>query len=400
MDTPSTILQSLILPSFTDELINIRRELHQIPEPGFAEAETSRFIAETLTKCNIPCRTGIAKTGIIAEIPANDPQHKPTIALRADIDALPLEERTGLPFSSKHPGYFHACGHDIHATCLIGALILLNEHKYELPVNVRAIFQPAEETLPGGASAMIAEGALENPKVSAIFGLHCDPYIPTGTIAVKPGPMMAATARFFIRIIGKGGHAARPFHCIDPIPVAAQVITALQTVPSRMIDPLKPCVVSVTKINAGTAENIIPQEAVLPGTARALDPETAELIPKKIESLIKGIVSSYGAEYEFQYKYGAPVLVNDEKMTRFVQAVAKNILGGDAVLPFDATFGGEDFAEYLKIVPGCFFRLGCLKKGTEPIPLHNETFSPDETALPYGAAILTELALQFDKIIH
>jgi amidohydrolase len=397
MDTPLTILQSLTSSSFKDELIHIRRELHQIPEPGFKEFKTSQFIANILQKLGISSRTGIAQTGIIAEIQASkNPDQKKTIALRADIDALPLEERTGLPFSSKHPGYFHACGHDMHVAGLIGALILLNERKDNLPVNVRAIFQPAEETLPGGASAMIAEGALENPEVSAIFGLHCDPYIPTGTIAVKAGPMMAATARFTIRIIGKGGHAARPFNCIDPIPIAAQVITALQTIPSRMIDPLKPCVFSVTKINAGTANNIIPQEAVFSGTARTLDAETAEEIPIKIETIIRGIVSAFGAEYQFDYKRGAPVLVNDAQMTVYVQTVARNLLGDDIVRGFESTFGGEDFAEYLKIVPGCFFRLGCLKEGSESIQLHNEKFNPDEQALIYGSALLAELAMRFE----
>jgi len=397
MDTPLTNLQLLTSSSLKDELIHIRRELHQIPEPGFKEFKTSQFIATILQKLGISSRTGIAQTGIVAEIQASkNPDQKKTIALRADMDALPLEECTGLPFSSKHPGYFHACGHDMHIAGLIGALILLNERKDDLPVNVRAIFQPAEETLPGGASAMIAEGVLENPKVSAIFGLHCDPYIPTGTIAVKAGPMMAATARFTIRIIGKGGHAARPFHSIDPIPITAQVIMALQTIPSRMIDPLKPCVLSVTKINAGTAENIIPQEAVISGTARTLDAETAEEIPIKMETIIRGIVSAYGAQYQLEYRRGAPVLVNDARMTDYVRSVARHLLGEDSVGEFESTFGGEDFAEYLKIIPGCFFRLGCLQEGKTTVPLHNEAFIPDEQALIYGSALLAELALRFE----
>ena len=378
-----------------NEFTRIRRELHQIPEPGFEEVKTSGFLAGLLQEWNIPFRQGVAGTGIIASIEA-DPSKK-TVALRADMDALPLDEKTGLAFCSKHTGFFHACGHDMHMTCLLGAIMLLNERKNDLPVNVKAIFQPAEEKLPGGAAAVIKDGALSSPVVDAIFGLHVEPFLQTGKIAVKSGPIMAATAAFKIRIIGKGGHAAKPFKCVDPIPAAAQIITSIQAISSRMIDPLAPAVISVTKVHAGTAFNIITGEAVLEGTARALDKTTADLIPERMERLIKGIVSGYGGDYRFEYTPGSAVLVNDEAMTKHVHEVGEKILGGGEVDEYEGTFGGEDFAEYLLHVPGCFFRLGCAQEGIEPVTLHHPKFNPDEKALIYGSAMFAGIVMDFEN---
>lgn len=377
-----------------DELVSIRRKLHQIPERGFEEVKTSRFLQETLAGWGIEFRHGIAGTGIIAYI-ESDPGKK-TIGLRADMDALPVEEKTELDFSSKHEGYFHACGHDMHMTCLLGALKILNDRKESLPVNVKAIFQPAEEVLPGGAAVVIKEGFLKNPDVVAVFGLHVDPFLPTGSIAVKAGPMMASTAGFKITIKGKGGHAAKPFKCIDPIPIAAQVITSLQTISSRMIDPLTPVVISVTKIRAGTTHNVIADNVTLEGTARSLDKSSAQSIPEKMEQLIKGIVSGYNAGYEFDYNHGTAVLVNDGKMTEHVLSVGEKILGSKGVTEYEGTFGGEDFAEYLLHVPGSFFRLGCSVEGVEPVSLHNPTFSPNEQSLIHGSEMLAGIALDFN----
>lgn len=383
-----------------EDLVNIRRELHQIPEPGFEETKTSRFIAGILQKWNIALRQGVAKTGIIASIESNPA--KKTVALRADMDALPVDEKNDLPFRSKHNGYFHACGHDMHMTCLLGALAILNERKNDLPVNVRAIFQPAEEKIPGGALAVIKDKGLENPDVEAIFGLHVEPFLPTGCIAVKPGPMMAATAQFTIRVIGKGGHAAKPFKCNDPIPIAAQIVTSLQTITSPEysgMDPLKQGVITVTKINAGTAYNVIPEEATLQGSARALDEYTAKVFPEKIENIVKDIVSVCGADYTFEYNRGTTVLINDEKMTKHVRDVGKKLLDSGAVRDYDGTLGGEDFAEYLSRVPGCFFRLGCAPRGFggEPVSLHHPKFNPDEQVLIYGSAMLAGIVMEFGK---
>jgi len=378
-----------------DHLKQIRREIHQIPECGFAEAKTSQYIAERLSNWNIPFRDNIAKTGIIARIDIEP--SLPAIALRAELDALPITEQTGVSYCSKHEGFMHACGHDIHMTCLLGALRLLNERKSELPVNVIGIFQPAEETVPGGALNMIKEGVLKNPKVDAIFGQHVDPLAQTGTISLKAGPMMASTAKFTITVHGKGGHAASPFTAVDPIPVAAQIVTAVQNIASRMIDPFAPAVISITQVSAGTAYNIIPESASLVGTTRTLNSKTADMIPHKMEQIVKGITESFETRYTFEYTPGTPVLENDETKTDVVRRTGKHVLGDNAVQDYSGTFGGEDFAEYLQIVPGCFFRLGCMKAGTEQYPLHHPKFNPDEQSIIYGTAMFAGIALHYGQ---
>jgi len=358
-------------------LKDIRRKLHQIPEPGFSEEKTSGFIAGMLAEMHIPFQDKIAGTGIVARIERGDGM--PSVALRADIDALPISEQNDVPYRSRHEGCMHACGHDMHTACLLGALMLLDERKNALPVNVTAIFQPAEEKLPGGARRIIAEGVLSDYAVKAIFGLHVDPFLKTGAFAVKAGTMMASTAGFTITITGKGGHAAMPFKAVDPVLVAAHVITALQAVPGRMIDPLAPCVVTATQISAGSAFNIIPETAVIKGTARTLDPGTADKIPAYMERMIRGIAESYGAEYALDYVPGTPALVNDETMTGHVIATAVRLFGDGTVHDFKGTFGGED----------------CGDGSTGAAPLHHPRVNPDEEALIYGAAVLAGIALSF-----
>jgi len=389
-NTGSPLLESAM--SLFGHIRGIRRELHQTPEPGFKEFKTAALISEQLSERGIPFRDKVAGTGIIARI-EHDPA-LPTVALRADMDALPLQEKTGVPFQSRNEGFMHACGHDMHTACLLGVLVILNERKSELPVNVRGIFQPGEESVPGGAQFMIREGALENPTPAAILGLHVDPTLSAGAIAVKPGPMMAATAMFTITVKGRGGHAASPYKSVDPIPAAARIIEALQTIQSRMIDPFGPCVISVTKIEAGVTYNIVPETAVLCGTARTLDPRTMDTIPEKMEKLVKGITEGIDASYEFEYVRGTSVLVNDDDLTAHVAETGRNILGESSVKDFQGTFGGEDFADYLGHVPGCFFRLGC-GLGDDPAPLHNPHFNPDENALTYGMAVMSGIVLNF-----
>ena len=376
-----------------NELVSIRRDLHKIPEPGYKETKTSDYIAQILKSWDIPFQRGIGGTGISVSI-ETDPSLK-TVALRADIDALPVNEQSGLSFSSEHEGYMHACGHDMHTTCLLGSLRILNGRKGSLPVNVKAIFQPAEELIPGGAGAVIKDGFLENPDVDSIFGLHVEPFLPTGEISVKSGAMMASTVFFTIDILGKGGHSAKPFTCIDPIPIAAQIISALQAIPGRMIDPLAPAVLSVTKMRAGSAMNIIPESAVISGSVRSLDADTGKAVPEMIERLVSGIVSGYGAGYKSDYENGSEVLVNDVQMTDHVRSIGRKFLGSEFVHEYAGTFGGEDFAQYLSRVPGCFFRLGCDDGRTQPVSLHNPTFNPDEKALLYGTVMFAGIAAEY-----
>ncbi len=390
--TPKLVLE--FSESIFDDLKQIRQNLHKIPEPGFKEEKTSACICRQLTDLSIPFKR-IAGTGVIADIISD--RTYPTIALRADIDALPIEEKADVPFKSEHRGFMHACGHDIHTACLLGTLQILNRLSDRLPVNVRAVFQPAEESFPGGARTVINDGALEAPEVSAIFGLHVDPYFPTGQIALKSGAMMASTSKFTITVKGSGGHAAAPFKTVDPIPVASQIVLALQNIVSRMINPLAPCVISVTSINAGNTYNIIPEEAVITGTARTLDRETESIIPQKMKNLVDGITKSFGAEYKFLYEPGTTVLVNNEHMTEHVSTTAMDILGRENVIEYKGTLGGEDFADYLEYVPGCFFRLGCNLPNSEPVPAHNPFFNPDDRSLIYGMAVLAGTVLFYNK---
>ncbi|MFC1554684.1 M20 family metallopeptidase [candidate division KSB1 bacterium] len=392
------LLKDIILTRSEDifeEIVNIRREFHKIPEPGFEENRTSELIQNTLKGWNIPFRTGFAGTGIAAFIESN-PEYK-TIAFRADIDALPLIEKTGLAFSSENPGFFHGCGHDIHTACLLGTMKILNELKDKLTVNVKAVFQPGEEKFPGGAKTVIKDGALKDPEVESIFGLHVDPNLPTGTIALKPGAMMASTSLFKIKIIGKGGHAANPSACLDPIPIAAQVINAFQTYSSRMIDPFAPAVISITSIAAGTTYNIIPEQVIMTGTARSLNPDTTEMLPKELNRIVGETTAAFGAVYEFDYKPGAPVVDNDRNLTDFVRKTSADIIGNEGVKNFKGTFGGEDFSEYQKIVPGCFFRLGCTAEGEKAAPPHSPQFNPDERALYYGMSIFSAIAFNYNE---
>lgn len=379
--------------ALNDELVGIRRELHRIPEPGFEEKKTAQFITATLRRWNLPFREGIAGTGVVASIGVDS--GIPTVALRADIDALPIEEENDIPYRSQHPGYMHACGHDLHTTILLGALNLLKKRRDDLSVNVRAIFQPAEERFPGGAQNMIKEGVLDDPLVAAIFGLHVDPFIETGMIALKEGPMMASAAKFDITVSGKGGHSAKPHDSVDPIPVAAGIVTGLQSLSGGKIDPFIPAIITVTQIRAGNTYNIIPETAVLKGTARSLDPGIAGMLPKLMERVIAGVAAAHGARYEFRYTPATAALANDAAMTDHVRKVCTEMLGEKAVGDYPGTLGGEDFAGYLQRVPGCFFRLGARKPDKEPMPQHHPRFDPDEHALVYGAALMAGIILRY-----
>jgi amidohydrolase len=376
-------------------LVKLRREFHQYPELSFNEFKTSERVAKELRKLRIPIKSGIAKTGVVGLLTGK--KKDKTVALRADMDALPIEEQTDFPYKSKNRGVMHACGHDVHMACAIGAATILSQLKDELNGKVKFIFQPSEEFIPGGAKPMIQAGVLKNPTVSGIFGLHCEPGIPAGKIGVKDGPFMAEEADFDIIISGKGGHGARPHQGVDAIAVASQVIQALQTIASRRIDPVEPVVVSVGKIEGGTARNIICDRVTLKGTARSLSQEVARKIPALMKSIISGIAKSAGASFEFNYSPGYPVLVNHPEATDLARGTIARMFGKRTIFEIKKpTMGAEDFAYFLQKVPGTFLRLGIRNPKKDAVyPWHHPKFTVDEDIIKIGAAVLAGVAFDF-----
>jgi amidohydrolase len=377
------------------KLVKLRREFHQYPELGYNEFKTAERVAKELKKLGLQVKTGIAKTGVVGVLSGN--KKGKTVALRADMDALPITEQTNLPYKSKNKGLMHACGHDAHMACVIGAATILSELKDQLPGNVKFIFQPSEESPPGGAKPMINQGALENPKVSGIFGLHCDSAIPVGKIGIMEGPSMAQADSFDVTIKGVSGHGARPHDGIDAIVVAAQVIQALQTIASRKIDPVQPVVVSVGKIDGGTKRNIICDRVTLEGTSRSLNKEVAKRIPSLLKEIISGVTKSAGASFEFKYSPGYPVLINHPQATELARCTIGRMFGRQAIFEIKKPLmGAEDFAFYLEKVPGSFLRLGIKNPKKKAIyPWHHPQFNIDEDAIKIGASLLAGLAFDF-----
>lgn len=382
---------------FFPSLVKLRRELHQYPEIAYTEYKTSGVMARELRKLGIEVKTGVAKTGVVGLLNKN--KKGKTVTLRADMDALPVTELTGLPFKSKNPGRMHACGHDVHMSCVIGAAKILSNLKNELPGKVKFIFQPSEEVTPGGAYPMIKAGVLKNPEVKGIFGLHSDSSIPIGKIGVKNGPMMAQADDFDITIIGKGGHGARPQDGIDAIVVASAVIQALQTIPSRRISPLKSVVISVGVIEGGTARNIICDKVVLKGTARTLEKGITKKITALLKEIVSGVTKGYGADFELNYYEGYPVLVNDPTMSDLVRSSISKLFGKESIFEVkEPMMGGEDFAYFLKEVPGSFIRLGIRNEKIGAVhPWHHPEWKVDEKAIKIGAALLAQVAFDFLK---
>ena len=380
----------------TEKLIEMRRQLHEIPEIAYQEVKTSAYIADKLSELGIEIKTGIAKTGVVGILKGNG---KKTIALRADIDALPVTEANDVEYKSKHAGNMHACGHDAHMSMLLGTAMILSKFKEHLKGQVKFIFQPSEESLPGGAKQMIEEGVLDNPKVDAIFGLHCDPTIQTGKIGYKTGALMAFTSEFTILLQGKGGHAADPSNSIDPIIMASDVIQELQKIPSRWVNPIEPIVVTIGSIHSGTTFNIIPEEIELKGTVRLLNTELIEKVKGMINGILKGITSIYGGKYNFNFVAGYPVLVNNKEFTLFMQRIIKGLFGEENAVEIDKPLMvGEDFAYYLQKVPGTFLLLGTKneEKGSS-FPWHHPHFNIDEDALPIGTTLFAKCAIEFLK---
>jgi len=379
-----------------DWIVDLRRTIHSRPELSYHENETAALVAAQLKELGLEVTEGVGGNGVVGLLKGASAGK--TVALRADIDALPINELNEIPYKSVFPNSMHACGHDGHAAIVLGVARLLTEMCNSIKGNVKFVFQPAEEVPPeGGAKGMIAARVLENPKVDAVFGLHIWPDLPAGQIGLKPGPIMAASDRVSIIIRGKGGHAAAPHQAFDTVVTAAQVILGLQTLASRKLDPLKPAVLSICRINAGTAYNILPDEVHLEGTTRYFDKEMGAFIEEQIRQIIEGICASSGCSYEIDYQYGFPPTVNDREMTTLVERAAAHVLGEDKVIRVEEpSMTGEDFSYFLQEVPGCFFWLGTRnpEKGIV-YPLHNARFQIDEEILPLGAAVLSRIVLDF-----
>lgn len=372
----------------TGQLVQWRRDFHRHPEVAFQEQRTSSVIRKYLESLDIPVMSS-AKTGLRGVLHGN-PGGK-TVALRADIDALPLMEEGDKEYISQNPEAAHCCGHDGHMAIIMGAVKLLRERKSEFQGDVVFLFQPSEERIPGGAKPMIEEGALDG--VDAIFGLHLWVPLPTGKVGVVKGPMMAQPDAFTIVVKGKGGHGSMPHQTVDPILVASEIVVNVQSIVSRNIDPLKPAVVSFGTIEGGTIYNIIPGEVRLTGTVRSFESEIKDIAKKRISEIAEGTSRTMGASVEFTYKEGYPPVVNDEDMANFVLDVARRTLGEDRIAPIDPVMGGEDFAYYLQKVPGAFLFLGA-GDGFD-LPHHHPAFDIDEKALSQGTLLMTSLALEY-----
>lgn len=376
-----------------DKLTEWRRDFHQHPELGFEEIRTSGIVADHLEKLGLEVQRGIGKTGVVATLHGTEPG--PTIALRADMDALPMDDQKQVPYRSQVPGKAHTCGHDAHTSILMGTAQFLTEKKIPFKGNIKFIFQPAEEGL-AGAEAMIRDGVLENPKVDAIAGLHVFYGVPTGRVTVTRGVAMAAADMITIKIIGKGGHAAHPHRSIDSVSVTAEVLSALQHIVSRQTDPLESAVITIGQINGGSAHNIIAPEVVMHGTVRTLNEAIRKEMPARIERVIKGVTEALGATYEFEYVMGYPTVSNDDSMVDLMWDAATQVLGGSKAELANPSMGGEDFAYYTHHVPGVFFRLGVGSDAKNiEYPHHHPLFDIDEDALPIGVAMLSQIALTY-----
>jgi amidohydrolase len=375
------------------QLVEDRRAIHQNPELAYQEVKTSARVAERLTALGIEHRTGIAETGVIGIIEGSRPGR--TVILRGDMDALPILEETPVPFASQNPGVMHACGHDSHTAMLLGAAQLLNERRDQLAGTVKLMFQPAEEG-GGGAKRMLDEGLLEAPAVDAAFMIHVHPELPVGKVGFRSGPSMAGMCRFEIEVKGRGGHAARPHAAVDPVVISAHVVTALQTLVSRELDPTAMGLITLGSITSGTAANIIPDTALIKGTIRAHDKKVMEQLRARVAELASGVAAAMRAEADVRYGMAYPPLASDDAMTELAAGAARQLLGGENVEEVPITMGSEDFAYVLEKVPGSVVRLGVRQESWErALPVHTATFDIDEDALPIGAATMASIAIAY-----
>ena len=375
-------------------LVEIRRDIHRHPELGYQEERTASLGKAILEELGLEVRTGLARTGV-AGLLRGSPAGK-TIAIRADMDALPIHEQTVTSYSSRRKGAMHACGHDAHVAMCLGAAMLLCRRQEELAGNVKFILQPNEEVPPGGAGAMIADGVLSDPEVHAIIALHVDPTIPVGKIGVRSGPVMSSVDSLKMVVKGRGGHAALPHLSVDAIVVAAQVIQGLQVLVSRQTDPVEGKVISIGTIEGGHGRNIVADKVTMTGTVRTLNPALRAELPTMIERAVRGITEGMNASYSLDYSFGNPMVVNEAGITGLLKAAGEAIMGPASIVDAKPTLGGEDFAYFLQRVPGSIARIGVRNEEKGIIhPWHHPQFDIDEDALPLGAAVLAETALRY-----
>jgi len=373
-------------------LSEIHRHLHSHPELSGQEHQTSAYVAGVLSSSGLHIRETVGKTGVVGEIPASG-QDPRLLAIRTDMDALPIQEATGLSYASRRPGVMHACGHDVHTTVGLGTAMILAQLREELPGKIRFLFQPAEETSQG-AQWMIQDGVMEN--VSAILSLHVFPSVPAGSVAVRYGALTAAADNLEMTIVGESGHGARPHEAVDAIWIAAQVITALQQAISRTQNPLRPVVLTIGQIKGGRAPNVIADQVRLRGTVRSLHPETSARLPQWIEEIIASICRPYGARYELDYQRGVPTVQNAPELSQLIEFAAQEAWGYERVqvLP-EPSLGSEDFALYLSHAPGAMFRLGVGHRDKINYPLHHPQFAIDESAIVTGVVTMAYAACKY-----
>ena len=386
-------------------IIDLRHQIHQYPELGNREFKTAKLVAEHLRSLGIEVETDIAYTGVVGVLKGNKPG--PVVAVRADMDALPVTEETDLPFKStvkttyldKEVGVMHACGHDIHTSVQLGVASVLASMKRSLPGTVKFIFQPAEEGPPpgeeGGAELMLKEGVFDNPKPSAVFGLHTHAALEVGELGLTIGPAMAAVDQFIITIKGKQSHGAYPHKSVDPIIMATEVVTAFQTIRSRSLSPLEPSVVTVGIIRGGERFNIIPEEVHLEGTVRTYDPEVQDMVEKRMNEILKGITLAYGGSFELNYDRGTPATINNPELCKQMIPTLERVVGKNNLKMMDPVMGGEDFAIFANEVPGIYYRLGVVKPGTTSGWIHTPTFRADDSCLEIGIRAMSNMVVDY-----
>ena len=376
-----------------NEVVGFRQHIHANPELSFHEYETSKFVKDKLTTWGIPF-TEMANTGVVGLITGKIPSDQ-VVALRADMDALPITEANDKPYKSKNVGIMHACGHDVHTSSLLGTAYILNQLKDEFAGTIKLVFQPAEELLPGGASIMIKEGVLENPKPQAMVGQHVLPMMEVGKVGFRSGIYMASTDELYVTVTGRGGHGAQPHQNIDPVLITAHIIVALQQIVSRNADPRLPSVLSFGKVNAEGATNIIPNEVKLQGTFRTLNEEWRNEAHRLMKKMAEGIAESMGGSCHFDIHRGYPFLINDEVVTSNAKTCAEEYLGKENVVDLDIWMAAEDFAYYSQVTDACFYRLGTgnAAKDTKH-SVHTPNFDIDEDALKTSTGLMAYIALK------
>ncbi|MHA4845540.1 M20 metallopeptidase family protein [Flavitalea antarctica] len=381
---------------YSKEFIEVRHHLHAHPELSYKEFETSKFVQQKLKSFGIDS-TVMAETGVVGIIEGRNPSSK-IVALRADMDALPIQEENEVSYKSLKPGIMHACGHDVHTSCLLGAARILNELRNEWDGTIKLIFQPGEEKNPGGASIMIREGVLQNPEPEAIFGLHVHPGLPVGKFSFRGGQVMASADEIYITIRGKGGHAAAPHLTTDTILIASQLIVNLQQVISRNRDPFQPSVLSITSFQGGYTTNVIPSEVKLMGTFRALNEEWRFKAHDIIRKISTELVQSMGAEIDLHIDVGYPTVYNNELLNEKARTLAEEYIGAENVETTEMRMGAEDFGYYSQLIPGCFYRLGVgnVAKGISS-GVHTPTFNIDESAIENGIGMMAWLGSNYKK---